>query len=123
MKGKGEMTSKQNLKGTTFCPKEESNYFGTGWDGLEQPSNEYDSRGRDLSWDYSNANIPYEGSYLTATSKMGGNVVVSGRGKPKGGRQRLNVSSTLTLSLCLPPFGFPLPLTTTFPPILLVAVR
>ena len=31
-KGKGEMTPKQNLKGTTFCPKEESNYFETGWD-------------------------------------------------------------------------------------------
>ena len=31
IKGKGEMTSKQNLRGPTFCLREESNYFETGW--------------------------------------------------------------------------------------------
>ena len=86
----------QNFRGSTFCPKEENGYFEVGWDGLEQPSNRYDPRGRDLSWDYSDASISYEGSYLPATNGTNGNVVVTRRGKSKGGRQKVKVNSTQT---------------------------
>ena len=95
-KGKGEIVSRQDLKGTMTYPKEESSCLETGWDRLELPNNHYDFKERDLSWDYSDANIPYEGSYLTATSEMSRNVTAGTRGKPKGGRQRLKVSSTQT---------------------------
>ena len=78
-----------NLKGPTFHPKEESSYLEMEWDGLEPPDKQYGFKKRDLSWDYSDANIPYEGSNLTTTSEMGRNVVASERRKPKGGRQRL----------------------------------
>ena len=53
--------------------------------GLELPDNQYGFKERDVSWDYSDANIPYEGSYFTTTDETGRNVVASGRGKPKGG--------------------------------------
>ena len=69
-KGKGEIVPRQNLKGMMTYPKEESSYLEMGWDRLEL----LDFREKDLSWDYSDANIPYEGSYLTATSEMSRNV-------------------------------------------------
>ena len=75
---------------------EESNYLEIGWDGLKLPDNQYGFKERDLSWDYSDANIPYEGSYLTTTGETSKNVTTGTRGKPKGGRQRLKVSSTQT---------------------------
>ena len=75
-------------------PKEESSCLETGWDRLELPNNHYDFREKDLSWDYSDANIPYEGSYLTAPSEMSRNVTTGTRGKRS--RQRLKVSSTQT---------------------------
>ena len=92
-KGKGEIIPRQ---GPIAYPKEESNYLEIGWDGLEFPDNQYGFKERDLSWDYSDANIPYEGSYLTTTGETSKNVTTSTRGKPKGGRQRLKVSSTQT---------------------------
>ena len=61
--------------GSAFCPKEGNGYSQADWDGLEQPNSQYDPRGRELSWDYSDVNISYEGSYLTATSGTNGNVV------------------------------------------------
>ena len=70
-------------------PREESNYLEMAWDGLELPDNQYGFKERDLSWDYSDANIPDEGSYLTTTSERGRNVTMSERRKQKGGRQRL----------------------------------
>ena len=49
-----------------------------------------------MSWDYSDANIPYEGSYLTATNEMSRNITAGTRDKPKGSKQRLKISSTQT---------------------------
>ena len=95
-KGKGEIVSRQDLKGTITYPKEDSSCLETGWDRLELPNNQYDFKERDLSWDYSDTNISYEGSYLTDTSGKSRNVTAGTRGKPKGGRQRLKVSSTKT---------------------------
>ena len=95
-KGKGEIVSRQDLKGTMIYPKEESSYLKMEWDGLELPDNHYEFREKHLSWDYSDANISYEGSYLTATSEMSRNVTTGTREKPKGSRQRLKVSSTRT---------------------------
>ena len=95
-KGKGEIIPRQNLKGPITYPKEESNYLETEWDGLKLPDNQYGFKERDLSLDYSDANIPHEGSYLTTTGETSKNVTMGTRGKPKGGRQRLKVSSTQT---------------------------
>ena len=94
-KGKGEIISRQNLKGSIAYPKKESNYLETG-DGLKLPDNQYDFKERELLWDYSDANIPYEGSYLTTTGETSKNVTTNTIGKPKRGRQRLKVSSTQT---------------------------
>ena len=66
-----------------------NSHFKSGWGGLEQPNGRYDLKGRDLSWDYSDANISYEGGYLVATSGSNGNVIVTRRGKSRGGRQNL----------------------------------
>ena len=95
-KGNGEIILRLDLKGPITYPKEESNYLETGWDRLKLSDNQYDFKEKDLSWDYSDANIPYEGSYLTTTSETSKNVTTNIRGKPKGGRQRLRVSSTQT---------------------------
>ena len=95
-KGKGEIVSRQDLKGMMIYPKEETSCLKMGWDRLELPNNHYEFREKDLSWDYSDANMPYEGSYLTATSEMSRNVTTGTREKPKGSRQRLKVSSTQT---------------------------
>ena len=83
------------MKGSIAYPKKESNYLETG-DGLKLPDNQYDFKERELLWDYSDANIPYEGSYLTTTGETSKNVKTNTIGKPKGGRQRLKVSSTQT---------------------------
>ena len=48
-KGKGEIISRQDLKGSIAYPKEESNYLETGWDRLKSPDNQYDFKERDLS--------------------------------------------------------------------------
>ena len=93
-KGKGEIGSRQDLKGMMTYPKEESNYLEAGWDRSKLSNNYYDLKEKDLLWDYSDANIPYEGSYLTATSEIGRNITTGTRGRPKGSRQRLKVSST-----------------------------
>ena len=88
-KGKGETVSRPDVKGTIIYPK-------TGWDRLELPDNHYEFQEKDLSWDFSDANIPYEGSYLTATSEMSKNITTGTREKPKGSKQRLKISSTQT---------------------------
>ena len=68
IKGNGEMTPMQSFRDSALYPRGGNTYFRSGWERLEQPSNRYDLRGRDLSWDYSDAIISYEGSYLVATS-------------------------------------------------------
>ena len=73
-KGKGEISFRSDLKGPITYPKEESNYLEAGWDRSKLSDNHYDLKERDLSWDYSDANIPYEGSYLTTTSETSKNV-------------------------------------------------
>ena len=96
-KGKGEIILRLDLKGPITYPKEESSYLETGWDGSKLSDNPYDLKERDLSWDYSDANIPYGGSYLTTTSETSKDVsTINIRGKQKRGRQRLTVSSTQT---------------------------
>ena len=88
-KGKGEVVSRQDVKGTMIYPK-------MGWDKLELPDNHYEFQEKDLLWDYSDANITYEGSYLTANSEMSRNITIGTREKPKGSKQGLKVSSTQT---------------------------
>ena len=87
-KGKGKIILRPDLKGPITYPKEESIYLETGWNRLKLSDNQCDFKERDLLWDYSDANIPYEGSYLTTTSEISKNVTTNIRGKPKGGRQR-----------------------------------
>ena len=81
-----QMTPMQSFRDSAFYPRGGNTYFKPGWEGLEQPSNRYDLRGRDLSWDYSDAKISYEGSYLFATSGSNGDAVVTRRGKSRGGK-------------------------------------
>ena len=96
-KGKGEIILRLDLKGPITYPKDESSYLESGWDRSKLSDNHYDLKESDQSWDYSDANIPYEGSYLTTTSETNKNVsTINIRGKPKGVRQRLRVSSTQT---------------------------
>ena len=85
-KGNGEMTPVQSFRDSALYPRGRNTCFRSGWEGLEQPSNRYDLRGRDLSWDYSDATISYEGSYLAATSGSNGDVIFTRRGKSRGGR-------------------------------------
>ena len=82
-KGNGEMTPMQSFGDSAFYPRGGNTYFRSSWEGLEQPSNLYDPRGRDLSWDYNDATITYEGSYLVATSGSNEDVVVTRRGKSR----------------------------------------
>ena len=49
-----------------------------------------------MSWDYSDATMNYEGSYLVATSGPDGNTVVTRRGKTKRNRCRYKANSTQT---------------------------
>ena len=62
-KGKGEIISRQDLKGPIAYPKEESNYLQTGWDRLKLPDNQYDFKEKDLSWDYRRVILRLEGCY------------------------------------------------------------
>ena len=41
-KGKGEIVSRQDLKGTMIYSKEESSCLKMGWDRLELPDNHYE---------------------------------------------------------------------------------
>ena len=75
------MTPMQNSRDTALYPRGGNTHFKSGWEGLEQPNSRYDLKGRELSWDYSDANISYEGSYLVATSGSNGDVIVTRRGK------------------------------------------
>ena len=80
------MTLMQNSRDTALYPRGGNAHFKPGWEGLEQPNSRYDLKGRDLSWDYSDANISHEGSYLVATRGSNGDVIVTRRGKSRGGR-------------------------------------
>ena len=88
------MTPMHSFRDSALYPRGGNTYFRLGWEGLEQPSNRYDLKGRDLSWDYSDATISYEGSYLVATSGSNGDVIVTRRGKSRGGRQKFKANST-----------------------------
>ena len=101
-KGKGEIIPRHDLKGPIAYPKEESNYLETGWDRLELPDNHYDFKERNLSWDYSDANIPYEGSYLTTTGETSKNVITVQEENQKG------VDKDLKLVLHKPHMGIKL---------------
>ena len=90
------MTPMQSFRDSALYPRGGNTYFRSGCKGLEQPSNRYNLRGRDLSWDYSDATISYEGSYLVAASGLNGDVVVTRKGKSGGGRQKFKVNSTQT---------------------------
>ena len=80
------MNPTQNSRDTVPYLRGGNSHFKSGWEGLEQPNGRYDLKGRDLSWDYSDANISYEGSYLVATSGSNGDLIVTRRGKSRGGR-------------------------------------
>ena len=82
-KGNGEMTPMQNSRDTALYPRGGNTHFKSGLEGLEQSNSRYDLKGRDLSWDYSDANISYEGSYLVSASGTNGNVVVTRRRKTR----------------------------------------
>ena len=53
------MTPMQSLRDSALYPRGGNTCFRSGWEGLEQPSNRYNLKGRDLSWDYSDATISY----------------------------------------------------------------
>ena len=98
-----QLTSRQeetspirNNRGYTFDTRRENGYTGTSWSRLEIPGGQFDPRGRDLSWDYSDATMSLEGSYLVATSGSDGNTVVTRRGKTKRNRHRYKANSTQT---------------------------
>ena len=95
-KGSREKVPMQNSRGTGHYLRGGNSHFKTGWEGLEQPNSRYDLKGRDLSWDYSDANISYEGSYLVASNGSNGDLIVTRRGKSRGGRQKFRASSTQT---------------------------
>ena len=90
------MTPMQNSRDTAPYPRGGNTHFKSSWEGLEQPNSRCDLKGRDLSWDYSDATISYEGSYLVATSGSNGVVTVIRRGKSRGGRQKFKANSTQT---------------------------
>ena len=58
-KGNGEMTPMQTFRDSALYPRGGNTYFRLGGKGLEQPSNRYDLKGRDLSCNYSDATISY----------------------------------------------------------------
>ena len=90
------MTPMQSFRDSVLYPRGGNTHFRPGWEGLEQPNNRYDLKGRDLSWDYSDATISYEGSYLVATSGLNGDVAVTRTEKSRGGRQKFKANSTQT---------------------------
>ena len=95
-KGSGEKIPIQNSRGTTPYLREGNSHFKSGLEGLEQPNSRYDLKERNLSRDYSDANISYQGSYLVATNGANGDLIVTRRGKSRGGRQKFRASSTQT---------------------------
>ena len=76
----------QNSEGTAPYLRGGNSHFKTGWEELEQPNSRYDLKGRDLSWAYSDANKSYEVSYLVATNRSNEDLIVTRRGKSRGGR-------------------------------------
>ena len=87
-KGSGEKVPTHNSRGTAPYLREGNSHFKSGWEGLEQPNSRYYLKGRNLSWDYSDANISYKGSYLVATNGSNGNLIVTRRRKSRRGRQK-----------------------------------
>ena len=71
------ISSTRNNRDYIFDTKRENGYTGTIWSRLEIPGGQFDPRGRDLSWNYSDATMSDEGSYLVATSGPDGNTVVN----------------------------------------------
>ena len=78
--GQEGISPTRNNRDYIFDTKRENGYTGTSWSRSEIPSGQFDPRGRDLSWDYSDATMSYEGSYLVATCGPDGNTVVTRRG-------------------------------------------
>ena len=95
-KGNGEVNPIQNSRDTAPYRGGGNSHFKSGWEGLEQPNGRYDLGGRDLSWGYSDANISCEGSYLVATSRLNGDLIVTKRRKSRGDRQKFRANSTQT---------------------------
>ena len=95
-KGSGEKVPIQNSRGTAPYLREGNSHFKSGWEGLEQPNSRYDLKGRNLAWDYSDANISYEGSYLVATNGSNGDLIVTRKGKSGRGKQKFRSSSMQT---------------------------
>ena len=71
--GQEGISPTRNNRDYTFDTRRENGYTGTGWSGSEIPSGQFNPRGRDLSWDNSDATMSYEGNYLVATSGLDGN--------------------------------------------------
>ena len=95
--GQEEISPTRNIRDYTFDTRRENGFTVTGWSRLEIPGGQFDPRGRDLSWDYSDATMSYEGSYLVATSGPDENTIVTRRGKTKRNRCRYKANSTQTL--------------------------
>ena len=55
--GKEGISSTRNNRDYTFDTRRENGYTGTSWSRLEIPGGQFDPRGRDLSWDYSDATV------------------------------------------------------------------
>ena len=64
-KGNGDTAARQNSQGPTSYSNKENTNSKIEWDRMESFEGQYNLQERDLSWDYSDGNIPYEGSYLT----------------------------------------------------------
>ena len=94
--GQEETSPTRNNRDYAFDTRRENGFTGTGWSRLETPGGQFDPRGRDLSWDYSDATMSYEGSYLVATSGPDTNTVVTRRGKTKRNRCRYKANCTQT---------------------------
>ena len=77
----------------------ENTYLKTGWNRLESSDGQYTMKERNLSWDYSDANMSHEGSYLTTPEEPSKRTRTGLKGTQKSSRQKLKVSSTQT------PFG------------------
>ena len=94
--GQEGISPTRNNRDYTFDTRRENAYTGTSWSRLEIPGGQFDPRERDLSWDYSDATMNHEGSFLVATSGPDGNTGVTRRGKTKRNRCRYKANSTLT---------------------------
>ena len=92
-----EISPTRNNRDYTFDTRRENGFTGTGLSRLETPGGQFDPRERDLSWDYSDAAMSYEGRYLVVTSGPDGNTVVTRRRKTRRNRCRYKTNSTQTL--------------------------